>query len=416
MTMPAHAVQPATAAGGLLPTATKDRIFQLDMLRGWAILGILAVNAMAFAWPIQLEMSGSFELPWMAEPANRLAHWVVQVFFQDKFRTLFSMLFGVSVFLVGGERSDHARGRLLRRRLFWLAIFGLIHGLALWFGDILLLYAWSGVFMMLCRSWSAKRLLLTGGVIVGAFCLTQAAFGLLMANLPPQVAAQMQAGQPQVTVATIQAAIDAYRSGVAGALSANAMNWVMLQGFSMVLLVWGTLGLMMIGLGLYKTGFLTGRAPTPVYLATLLIGAANLAALGWFEWRDIQAGPDADPTNGLAAVAASFAILITLGYASMLILMTRFGLKAVTGVLAPVGRMAFTNYLTQTLIMTTIFYMPWGPRLFGSVDQAGLWIFVGSIWIAQLIWSPLWLSVFSMGPFEWIWRCLTYGRMVRLRR
>jgi uncharacterized protein len=407
---------PPTATGGLSPTEAKDRIFQLDMLRGWAILGILAVNAMAFAWPIQLEMSSNLELPWMAEPANRLAHWVVQVFFQDKFRTLFSMLFGVSVFLVGGERSDKARGRLLRRRLFWLAVFGALHGLALWFGDILLLYAWGGVFMMLCRSWTARRLLLVGGLVVGAFCVLQGGFGLIMANLPPEAAAQMQAGQPQVTVADIEAAIASYRSGLVGALTLNAGSWALLQGLSMVLLVWPTLGLMMVGLGLFKTGFLSGRSPTWVYLAVLLLGAGNLAVLGWLDWREIHAGVGADPTGGLAGLAGAFAILITLGYVSLLILMTRFGLRAVTGVLAPVGRMAFTNYLTQTLIMTTIFYMPWGPRLFGSVDQAGLWAIVGAIWVAQLIWSPLWLSAFTMGPFEWVWRCLTYGRRVPIRR
>lgn len=416
MDTPVADIRSDATQGRLTPTAAADRIFQLDMLRGWAVLGILAVNAMAFAWPIELEMSSGLELPWMAEPANRLAHWVVQVFFQDKFRTLFSMLFGVSLFLVGGERSDLARGKLLRRRLFWLAIFGLIHGLAFWFGDILLLYAWTGLFMMLCRSWPAKRLFLVGGLIVGGFCLLQAAFSLIMASLPEQAVAQMQAGQPRVGPAEIQAAIDAYRSGLSGVLAQNAKHWLLLQGLSLLLFVWGTLGLMMIGLGLYKTGFLTGRAPTWVYLTTLVIGAANLAALGWLEWRDIQAGPSADPTGGLAGVASSFAILITLGYASMLILMTRFGLRAVTAVLAPVGRMAFTNYLTQTLIMTSLFYMPWGPRLFGTVDQAGLWLFIGGIWLAQIVWSPLWLSVFAMGPLEWIWRCLTYGRWVPLRK
>ena len=71
------------------------------------------------------------------------------VFFQDKMRTLFSMLFGASIFLIGGERADAARGKVLRRRLFWLAVFGLVHGLAFWFGDILLLYAWTGLFVML---------------------------------------------------------------------------------------------------------------------------------------------------------------------------------------------------------------------------------------------------------------------------
>jgi uncharacterized protein len=80
--------------------------------------------------------------------------------------------------------------------------------------------------------------------------------------------------------------------------------------------------------------------------------------------------------------------------------------------------MAFTNYLTQTLIMTTLFYMPWGPLWFGDPawGPGQLWLAVGSVWIAQLIWSPLWLSVFSMGPLEWLWRCLMYGRLVPIRK
>ena len=78
--------------------------------------------------------------------------------------------------------------------------------------------------------------------------------------------------------------------------------------------------------------------------------------------------------------------------------------------------MAFTNYLTQTLIMTSLFYMPWGPRWFGEVTPAGLWPIVAAIWVLQLIWSPLWLKRFEMGPLEWVWRCLTYGRRVPFRK
>ncbi|WP_077353782.1 DUF418 domain-containing protein [Brevundimonas sp. LM2] len=405
---------PAAAGVGLAPTQVGDRIVLLDVLRGWAILGILAVNAMAFAWPFALE-TNSVTLPWMAAPANEWADWVVQVFFEHKFRTLFSMLFGVSIFLVGGERSDEARGRLLRRRLFWLAVFGLIHGLALWFGDILLLYAWSGVLMLFFRSWPPGRLLWVGGLIVGLGCLMEAGLGYATVNAGGEFARQMEASRPEVTPEAIQGIIDQYRSGLVGALSANFANWLMLQFASLVFIVWGTLGLMMVGLGLFKTGFLTGRAPTWVYLLVLGIGAGNLAAFGWLEWREMVAGPDANVTGGLDRVAGSFAILITLAYASGLILLTRLGVGAVTGVLAPVGRMAFTNYLTQTLIMTTLFYMPWGPRLFGSVEPAPLWGIVGAVWVAQLIWSPLWLSRFQMGPLEWVWRCLTYGRWVPIR-
>ena len=84
--------------------------------------------------------------------------------------------------------------------------------------------------------------------------------------------------------------------------------------------------------------------------------------------------------------------------------------------LVPVGQMAFTNYLTQTLIMTSLFYMPWGPFWYGTMGPGALWAVVGAVWLAQLIWSPLWLSRFRMGPLEWLWRCLTYGRRVPLLR
>ncbi|WP_288757542.1 DUF418 domain-containing protein [uncultured Brevundimonas sp.] len=78
--------------------------------------------------------------------------------------------------------------------------------------------------------------------------------------------------------------------------------------------------------------------------------------------------------------------------------------------------MALTNYLAQTLIMTTLFYMPWGPRLFGRMDYVQLWGVVAAVWALQLVWSPLWLSRFRMGPLEWVWRRLTYGRPLPLRK
>jgi len=402
------AAAPDQPRAALAPVREADRIFTLDMLRGWAILGILAVNAVAFAWPWALEADPTLPHPWDASQANTVAAWVETVFFQDKFRSLFSMLFGVSVFLIGGERSDEARGGLLRRRLSWLLLFGLIHGLALWYGDILMNYAYTGFIMLLCRSWSAGKLIGWGlGINLTAGLLSAAAM-MLQAMAPAGAGGQ---GNPfGTTPEAFDALVAAYRGPFPAALVENMKAWLFLQGFSLVLMPI-TLGLMMLGLGLFKSGFLTGRSPAWVYLIVLALGAANLAAYGWLEWRDATVeGPD----NGLSGVAGSFAWLITLGYASMLILMTRFGLKVLTARLAPVGRMAFTNYLSQTLIMTTLFYMPWGPKWFGTMGPAELWTVVAAVWIAQLIWSPLWLSVFQFGPFEWLWRCLTYGRAVPL--
>ena len=411
--------RPASSALG--PVAPKDRIFTLDMLRGWAILGILAVNAMAFAWPAALEMTPGLIPPYPHDQANIVGHWVETVFFQDKFRSLFSMLFGCSIFLIGGERSDEERGKLLRSRLFWLALFGIIHGAAFWFGDILLHYAYCGLIVMLVRSWSAKRLIWVGGGLNLLFALLSAV-AMMAATLMPEAAGgggSGQAGNPfAISQDALMATIQTYQAGWPGAQIENAKSWLVLQTASLALIPITT-ALMMLGLGLFKAGFMVGRSPTWVYLLVFALGAANLAALGWYEWMDAAAPRGAKaPSGGLAGVAGSFAWVVTLGYVSMLILMTRLGLKVVTARLVPVGRMAFTNYLTQTLIMTRLFYMPWGLHLFGDPawGPGRLWTAVGAIWLLQLIWSPLWLSVFQMGPLEWLWRCLTYGRMVPLRK
>lgn len=395
----------------LAPVAPRDRIFNLDMLRGWAILGILAVNAMAFAWPMSVEMGGA--RPFAMEGANLVGHWVTDVFFADKFRTLFTMLFGVSIFLVGGERSDEARGRLLQRRLFWLGVFGLIHGVAFWFGDILLHYAYAGLIMMLLRSWPAKRLLWVGGLFTLLWAVLATAMPLLMGAMDPALKAQFEAGQPKVTTDTVLATVELVRSGYVPAMLENAKGWAILQ-FSSLFLIPISVPLMMVGLGLFKSGWLFGRSPVWTYLVVAALGGANLAAFAWCAWVELNGG--ALPMAGLDSALGGAAPLITLGYVSLLILMTRFGLKAVTAVLAPVGRMAFTNYLTQTLIMTSLFYMPWGPLWFGSMGPGALWGVVVAVWAAQLIWSPLWLSVFQMGPLEWVWRCLTYGRRLPIRK
>ena len=134
----------------LSPVEPTSRIASLDVMRGLAVLGILAVNVVSFALPFMVYDDASLS-PFAVTGANAVARWTVDVFFHHKFITLFSMLFGASIFLVGGERGDPARGRLLRRRLFWLAIIALIHGLAFWYGDVLLLYAWSALFVMLMR-------------------------------------------------------------------------------------------------------------------------------------------------------------------------------------------------------------------------------------------------------------------------
>lgn len=399
----------------IAPIATAERIEILDILRGFAVLGILAVNAIAFAWPGLMSFR-TMDVPFSMEGANRVAVWVVDVFFHNKHRTLFSMLFGISVYLVGGERSDRARGALLRRRLLFLALFGLIHGLALWFGDILLLYAWSGLFMMLARSWSPAKLMRVGLLLIAAVGLVEFGAEAAGALFRPDAGSAEFARQLAMAKAETLDTIAAVRSGWRGAMVENLKMWALVQGGSLLVYVFATVGLMMVGLSLFKTGFLAGRASSRVYAAALALGVAITAAQGVSHWLVLDPGPASNLLSVTNDGLNQLAPLVTLAWVGLLILMTRHGLGSVTRRLAPVGRMAFTNYLTQTIIMATIFYMPWGPHLYGKVEPAGLWAIVVGIWLLQLIWSPLWLSRFEMGPLEWIWRCLTYGRSVPLMR
>jgi uncharacterized protein len=408
------------APARLGPVAPADREFNLDMLRGWAILGILAVNAMTFAWPFALEMSPDLT-PFAMAGADKVGSWATDVFFTDKFRSLFSMLFGVSVFLIGGERSDEARGALLRRRLWLLALIGALHGAVLWFGDILLNYAVWGFVMLLVRSWTGRRLVWTGGLLLVFWSVLAVGMVYLTAWGETYAAAQgaeaAQSGNPfAVTAQEFQAQIEAGRAGWPEAGIQNFRNWLFTAPFMIIIFGPVTLSLMMLGLGLYKTGFFSGRAPVWVYGLLSVVAVANLAVFAWSEWISLGSPKGQDPAGLIDEVAACFAPLITLGYASLLILMTRFGLKAMTSVLVPVGRMAFTNYLTQSFIMASLFYLNWGPHWYGTMGPGALWGVVAAVWAVQLIWSPLWLSRFQMGPLEWLWRSATYGRWVPIRK
>jgi uncharacterized protein len=400
-----------TAKWTVGPVAPAQRIETLDILRGFAVLGILAVNAIAFAWPGQMD-AGSTAVPYDMNTGNQWAVWCVEVLLHNKCRTLFSMLFGISIFLVGGERSDKARGAVLRRRLGVLAIFGLLHGLALWFGDILLLYAWSGLFMMLCRSWPPKRLLWTGIALLTAFSLLEAG-GEIYSALQPYDAAKAAQSLTKQT-ADIWKIVETVRSGWLGAMTENLKMWAMVQGMSMAMFVLPTVGLMMIGLSLFKSGYLAGRAKAGTYGVMLVVGIAITGGFGWYDWIDLIPGRAPPEIYIPRVILDLLAPFVTLAWAGLLILMTRYGLGWLTRRLAPVGRMAFTNYLTQSLIMASLFYMPWGPMLYGKIEPAPLWGIVAGVWLLQLIWSPLWLSRFEMGPLEWVWRCLTYGRRVVL--
>lgn len=398
----------------LSPVRRADRYDSLDLVRGFAVLGILAVNAMTFFWPHAVSTIPSLQPGWDADAAS--GWFVMDVFFRDKMRTLFSILFGASIFLVGGDRSDPDRGKLLRSRLFWLAIFGLVHGAAFWFGDILLLYALTGFIVLLMRGWGARTLLAVGTALYVVLCLAYEGMYLAMQQMP---AADLEAAIAQqggsLTPEALAAEIAAFQGDALSVTLHQFQGWLGVAPIIAIAMIPITISLMLIGMGLLKTGFLAGRSPVWAYLVSAVLGGASLWLIQGETSAIFASGFDFIPT--MSRPYATFLVpLVSLGYASVLILLLKFGLKALLFPLISAGRMAFTNYLTQTLIMTSVAYGGRGLGWYGELGWPEMWQLIGAIWIVQLIWSPIWLHFFRMGPIEWIWRSLTYGRLLPIRR
>lgn len=385
---------------------TKDRIVLLDALRGLGVLGILLCNAPDFAVPPVLAESAAH---WPhGTGAATLSVWVVtQWLFQRKFVTLFAMLFGVSIFLVGGERSDLERGAILRRRLVWMVVFGLLHGFLIWYGDVLLSYALAGFAVMLTRSWSARKLIRTGLSIWLVVSLL-AVVGLSMAASMPKDAAQ-QALETAQELAKARAAEVQYGGSFLQSLIQNAKDRLaFLPGEPLIFVM--TSALMMIGLGAFKTGVLTGEASDRTYRRLLVWGLLASALIGALFVA--QAAMGLPRGLGMVAVGIQWALAppTTLAYVALMVFAARSKVwSAIPRALAPVGRMAFTNYLAQSLIMTFIFYGGRGLGLHGEVDRPGLAAITVGIWIVQILWSRWWLDRFEMGPLEWVWRRLYRG-------
>jgi len=370
----------------------RPRIAFLDALRGLGVLGILAVNVSFMAATFEQTVVPQ-AWPFANEGASLAAWFVVHVFFESKFITLFSLLFGASAWLVGGDPGDAVRARALRRRLGWLALFGLLHGAVVWYGDVLLDYAVAGVLVLACRGWSARRLLAAGGLgfVAGLLVMTLAppllGLGTLVPAAPPPPAA--------------------FQGGFAGSLQANLVTWAQYRALVAFFTLPYCAPLMLLGLGLFKAGVLGGAAAPRVYRAGLLAGALALAlhAAATFDW--MRAGfADGGPAARDELLLNLTSPFVAFGYLSALALAGR----RLTVLLAPLGRMAFSNYIAQSLLVTALTYGGRGPGWFDRLDRPALALVVVLVWALQIAWSRWWLRRFASGPLEWAWHRLTWPR------
>ncbi len=430
----------------IAPTTAKQRFGAIDTLRGFALLGILVPNIWVFAWPM---MALTDPAVVSDAPANKIAHEIMGMGFHGKFMFLFAMLFGSGVVMYArkydaiGEKvlckrcgypmkglDEHAacpecncserrtkKNSLANGAGLWylrcgiLLFFGLIHGYCFWFGDILTFYAVAGLTLV----WWVRRLnpklqffgglglYLLGSSIIVAFSY----FGYWSVENGNATMDQLSAN-PDIE-------INGYLGTYWDAFKTRFLTTLMMNIFGILFLpaLWG---LMTMGMGLTRMKILTGERSVRFYA----IGAVVLLGIGVpttvLAYSAVEHAFPIVPGFMWQAMAQPIGVPLALGYASLVLLLAKLDwAKIVTTPLAAVGRMALTNYFLQTLLCTTFFY-GYGFGNYASIEFPQLWLVVLGVWTINIVFSLLWLRVFSMGPFEWVWRSLTYRQLVPIVR
>jgi uncharacterized protein len=409
-----------TAAG---PVAASERIETLDVLRGFALFGILLVNMAIFSWPIYKVMLTQAD--WQG--LDQVSDVLVRIFAEGKFYALFSFLFGLGAAIQmerASARGVSFAGRYSRRLLVLLGI-GLVHAFLIWEGDILVLYAAVGFLLVPFRECRPRTLLIWAGVSLAIPVVLFAGIGLLMAlgSLVPEI-------QHMLERETMSNAAEYARLTEQDLAAYGRGTWgeiFLARGRNVVLFYAYTPFIAPVVFAMFLLGTYAGRRgifrDVPGHAGLL----RRVAVAGWLVGLPLNVvyaalHAQGDETGfGVVAIAASAVSavggpLLALGYAASLTLLLRRELwqRALLPV-AAAGRMGLTNYLLQSLVCTTLFYS-YGLAWYGTVGRLNGLLLAVVIYVAQLGLSVAWLRCFQFGPAEWVWRSLTYGRRQPMRR
>ncbi|MGJ8680039.1 DUF418 domain-containing protein [Paraglaciecola sp.] len=402
----------------------KERFESIDALRGFALLGLLTMNFLTFSMPFSAYIN---PLAYMPDASlNMTIFSLTHVFADQKFMGIFSLLFGASVLLViqSAQRKGQTGAKLHYVRNIWLIVFGLLHAIFLWDGDILFIYGVCALFVYLFRHLPAILLLVLGvGIYLSSILyfvngseaiakLDQNSFDWLMGYWAPNSEA-------------IAKEIGIYQGSYLEQLQnrlgtdeseENAgqdlfMLGLLLDGFSR------SFGMMLIGMAAYKTGVLTGKKSERFYRIMSILGlvvGTPIVSLGlYMSWAN-----GFSATYGLFEgripnhIASLFMVAGYVGAIHLIVLKKQF--VKLQSHLAAVGKLALTNYLAQSVIGSVVFY-GWGLGLYGEVSRAQVFLIIPVVWLVQISFSVLWLRYFNYGPVEWVWRSLTYFRLASIR-
>ncbi len=414
-TVAATATSPPARAGSV---AAGERIATIDVLRGFALFGILLVNMRLFSQPIYNQ---ALDPPAFPGALDHAVAWLIAWLAEGKFYSLFSLLFGYGLTLQLGRAE--ARGvrfvPLYLRRLLVLFLIGLAHAILLWTGDILVTYAVLGPFLLLFTERKPRTLLIWAGVcllfviVLNALLVGTLALGRILPGGAAEIdrtLAESAAGYR----ASADAATRAFRSGDFRAMTVQRLRDLGVIYGSLPLFAPSVFAMFLVGMYAGKRAIL-GRVGEhlPLLHRTLRWGLGVGLGLNLvYASLNLVVNPTVPSAGQLVAVVAQTvgAPALCLGYAAALTLLLRqprWGRRLAP--LVAVGRLALSNYLLQTVICTTIFY-GYGLGLYGRVGPAPGFLLSIAIYLVQLPLSVWWLRRFRFGPVEWLWRSLTYLR------
>ncbi|MGG0658258.1 DUF418 domain-containing protein [Rummeliibacillus pycnus] len=385
------------------PTTSKQRIDTLDILRGVSLLGILLVNMFAFSTPLPyIDLK-----TWFTVPIDKEYHKWLDILVQGSFYPLFSMLFGYGLAMqyTKATRLGDSFYKIGIKRLVILFILGILHAFLIWWGDILMTYAFCGLFVI-------ALIRLKPGILLAIGLLFYTAINGLLALLIGFATLSDPSSSDMsqfIDIQGVEGALRAYGSGSWSdtfiqrladlsiqfspsmwimalftilpymLIGAAASKWQLVEKAKNKLLLWGILAVIMVPLG--------------IYLKALPYNMNRNFLLDYIQ--TYFGGP-----------------ILALGYASVIVLICC--IPNSTKVLSPIakaGRMSLTVYILQSIICTMVFYH-FGLGLYGKIGvDTGIWLAIG-IYVIQLVFATIWFMLFKQGPLEAVWKRITYGKSV----
>jgi uncharacterized protein len=426
------------------PVKFSERVASVDVLRGFALLGILLMNITSFSLPMwDYTVPLTTSLPVFSGPhahANTVAWFLRWVFAEGKMRGMFSMLFGAGVVLLTERAARRGAGiraaDIYTRRNMWLVVFGMAHAYFIWYGDILYWYGMTGLlFLFPFRQlkpktllWSAAIVFLLNGIVVGGGQTASAYFSKKQATAANL---RLQQGKPisEGDIAALQSNqqlidqwrppqekldkdLDAMRKGYWSSMAHEAHDVLQTQTLYYYLAFGDVLAFMLLGMALYRNGFLTAALSYRTYAIVAIIGLGIAWSLTYYGCLQVYRS-HFDQIVALRWLTLPYDIGRlggAVGNAALLLILFKAGMfRWVMKRLANVGQMALSNYLLTSISLKFLFV--WGPlKWYGRLEYYQLYEVLLGMWTVNILFSWIWLRYFQFGPMEWVWRSLTYWK------